>query len=248
MNDQELIKFACEKCNAAPPFKLKYFVGGAQLTPYGTLKQWLMELRAREESVAALEYQMKKHALEIKQEKEKLEFASTDIQKELIELEIENKTKDHIRFERNVRDAYTEKNSLLELVKEFIASDQAKLPDGTNLMDVFGNKEVEAKLESEYWTTRMAKQAALDVMFYGRVNEGNMDSILMMEPKQTKQVLQLAMNHALEWDRGLAGLKHNAAKRLDMIDPEGIDYEELQDKGYPTGLLSEEEGEVKDNG
>ena len=109
-----------------------------------------------------------------------------EIQKELIELEIENKTKDHIRFERNVRDAYTEKNSLLELVKEFIASDRAKLPDGTNLMDVFGNKELEAQLESEYWTLRMAKQAALDVMFYGRVNEGNMDSILMMEPKQTK--------------------------------------------------------------
>ena len=247
MNDQELVNFACEKCNATPSFKFKYFVGGAQLTPYATLKQWLMELRARDESVMTLEYQMKKHALGIKQEKEKLEFASGDIQKELIELEIENKTKDHVRFERNVRDAYTEKSSLLAIIKEFIASDQAKLPDGTNLMDVFGNKELEEKLEAEYWTLRMAKQAALDVMFYGRVNEGNMDSILMMEPKQSQQVLQLAMNHALEWDRGLAGLKHNATKRLDMVNPEGIEHEELQDKGYLKGLLAEEE-KVEDNG
>ena len=111
MNDAELVKFACEKCNATPYFKIKYFVGGAQLTPYATLKQWLMEVRAREESVRTLEYQLKKHALEIKLEKEKLEFASSDVQKELIELEIEDKTKDHVRFERNVRDAYTEKDT-----------------------------------------------------------------------------------------------------------------------------------------
>ena len=187
MNDAELVKFACEKCNATPYFKLKYFVGGAQLTPYATLKQWLMEVRAREESVRTLEYQLKKHALEIKLEKEKLEFAGSDIQKELIELEIEDKTKDHVRYERNVRDAYTEKDTLLRVIKEFLASEHALLPDGTNLMDVFGNKELEEKLEAEYWTVRMAKQAALDVMFYGRVNEGNMDSITMMDPAQQRQ-------------------------------------------------------------
>ena len=51
MTDKELIDFALTKSNATPKFKLKYFVGGAQLTPYATLRQWLMELRAREESL-----------------------------------------------------------------------------------------------------------------------------------------------------------------------------------------------------
>ena len=189
-------------------FKLKYFVGGAQLTPYATLKQWLMEVRAREESVRTLEYQMKKHALEIKLEKEKLEFASSDIQKELIELEIEDKTKDHVRYERNVRDAYTEKDTLLRVIKEFLASEHALLPDGTNSNGCFSvMRELEEKLEAEYWTVRMAKQAALDVMFYGRVNEGNMDSITMMDPVQQRQVLGMAAQHALEMDRGFAESK-----------------------------------------
>jgi|TARA_R110000824_G_scaffold393385_1_gene592513 hypothetical protein len=238
MNDAELVKFACEKCNATPYFKLKYFVGGAQLTPYATLKQWLMEVRAREESVRTLEYQLKKHALEIKLEKEKLEFAGSDIQKELIELEIEDKTKDHVRYERNVRDAYTEKDTLLRVIKEFLASEHALLPDGTNLMDAFGNRELEDKLEAEYWTVRMAKQAALDVMFYGRVNEGNMDSITMMDPAQQRQVLGMAAQHALEMDRGFAGLKHEAAKRLDLESPE---VGETGPNHWAAGILEDSE-------
>ena len=242
MNDAELVKFACEKSNATPYFKLKYFVGGAQLTPYATLKQWLMEVRAREESVRTLEYQMKKHALEIKLEKEKLEFASSDVQKELIELEIEDKTKDHVRYERNVRDAYTEKDTLLRVIKEFLASEHALLPDGTNLMEVFGNEELEEKLEAEYWTVRMAKQAALDVMFYGRVNEGNMDSITMMDPVQQRQVLGMAAQHALEMDRGFASLKHEAAKQLDLESPE---VEEEGPDHWAAGFLEDNERRMK---
>ena len=238
MNDAELVKFACKKSNATPYFKMKYFVGGAQLTPYATLKQWLMELRAREESVRTLEYQLKKHVLEIKLEKEKLEFASSDVQKELIELEIEDKSKDHVRYERNVRDAYTEQDTLLRIIKEFLASEHALLPDGTNLMDAFGNEELEEKLEAEYWTVRMAKQAALDVMFYGRVNEGNMDSITMMDPVQQRQVLGMAAQHALEMDQGFAILKHEAAKRLELAPPEG---EEVGPDHWAAGFLEETE-------
>lgn len=239
MNDEDLIKFACEKSNATTSFKIKYFVGGAQLTPYATLKQWLMELRAREESIRTLEYQLKKHALEIKIEKEKIEFASSDLQKELIELEVEDKTKDHVRYERSVRDAHEELQTLLTIIKEFLDSEHGKLPDGTPLMEVFGNKELEERLEAEYWTVRMAKQAALDVMFYGRVNEGNMDSIMMMNPEQQKQVLTMAAHHALEMDRGFASLKHDAAKRLDMQSQEPSEVE----PGHWAASFLEEENE-----
>ena len=78
-------------------------------------------------------------------------------------------------------------------------------------------KQLEEDLEHQYWTVRMAKQAALDVMFYGRVNEGNMDAILMMNPEQQKQVLSLAVQHALEIDNGVNQLKENAAKKLSLL-------------------------------
>jgi len=237
MTDEELIQFSLTKSNATPRFKLKYFVGGAQLTPYATLKQWLMELRAREESVNSIELKHRKALLEVKLEEEKLEYAASETQKELIQLEIDDKKNDVVRYKRQLRDYISERNDVIILIKEFCDSEYGKLPDGTPLMEVFGNKELEEKLEHEYWTVRMAKQAALDVMFYGRVNEGNMDAILMMDPNQQRQVLQLATQHALEVDRNVNLFKHQAAKRLDML--EGPEPEETSPHHHAYGILGD---------
>ena len=101
------------------------------------------------------------------------------------------------KFRRNLKDSYIERQGFLDLVKEFIESDDSKLPDGTSLMDVFGNSELEDKFEHEYWTVRMAKQAMLDMISYGRIGTGNLDSILMMSPEQQTQVLSLASSYTV---------------------------------------------------
>jgi len=79
---------------------------------------------------------------------------------------------------------------------------------------VFGNKELEDELEQDYWTVRMAKQAALDMSFYGRVGEGNLDSILMMGMKQQHKVLKLATHFHLQLDQGMALLKDKSMGSL----------------------------------
>jgi hypothetical protein len=236
MTDAELINFSLTKSNATPIFKLKYFVGGAQLTPYAMLKQWLMELRAREESVDSIRIRLRKSEIAVKQEQEKLEFVASDLQKEIIELEIMDKKNDCVRYQRQLRDYISERDDLIKLIREFCDSEYGRLSDGTPLMEVFGNKELEEKLEHEYWTIRMAKQAALDVMFYGRVNEGNMDAILMMHPEQQKQVLTLATQHAIEIDNGVGLLKEQAMKKLSMISPES---REVEPNHYAQNLIEQ---------
>jgi hypothetical protein len=49
--------------------------------------------------------------------------------------------------------------------------------------------------EAHYWTNRLAKQAATDLLFYGRVNSGNMDAILSMSPEQQTETLTLALSY-----------------------------------------------------
>ena len=119
MTDKELIDFALTKSNATPMFKLKYFVGGAQLTPYAMLKQWLMELRARQESIDSIRIRLRKSEISVKQEEEKLEFAATDLQKEIIQLEMQDKQNDCIRYERQLRDYVIEKEDIIKL-REFV--------------------------------------------------------------------------------------------------------------------------------
>ena len=208
--DLKLLEKAESVSFALPKYKAENFVGGAQITPYAKLKQWLLELRGREDIVEHLEYTVKKQELEIQIQEESKEFITDPKRKQLIDLTIADMNIDLRKFQRNLKDAYIERQGFVDLIKEFLNSEDAKLPDGSNLIDVIGNKELEHKYEHEYWTVRMAKQAMLDMVAYGRIGTGNLDSILMMEPEQQKQVLSLASSYTVFIDKNMNQLMSNA--------------------------------------
>ena len=196
---------------ALPKYKAENFVGGAQITPYAKLKQWLLELRGREDIVEHLEYTVRKQELEIQIQEESKEFLTDSKRKQLVDLTIADMKIDLRKFQRNLKDAHIERQGFIDLIKDFLESDDAKLPDGGNLIDVIGNKELEHKYEHEYWTVRMAKQAMLDMVSYGRIGTGNLDSILMMSPDQQKDVLSLASSYTVFIDKNINQLMSNAS-------------------------------------
>ena len=198
----KLIEIAENVSFALPKYKADNFVGGAQITPYAKLKQWLLELRGREDIVEHLEYVLRKQELEIQIQEES---------KELVDLTIADMKIDLRKYKRNLKDAYIERQGFVDLIAEFLESDDAKLPNGGSLIDVIGNKELEHKFEHEYWTVRMAKQAMLDMISYGRIGTGNLDSILMMSPEQQKDVLSLASSYTVFIDKNINTLMSNAS-------------------------------------
>jgi len=208
--DDRLIDIAEKVSFALPKYKAENFVGGAQITPYAKLKQWLLELRGREDAVEHLEYVVRKQELQIEIEEESKQYLTDPKKKEMVDLNVADMKIDLRKFKRNLKDAYIERQGFVDLIKEFMDSDDAKLPDGTTLMDVIGKKELEDKYEREYWTVRMAKQAMLEMIAYGRVGTGNLDSILMMEPEQQRQVLALASSYTIATDMNLNRLMANA--------------------------------------
>lgn len=216
--DRKLLDIAEDISFSLPKFKADNFVGGAQITPYAKLKQWLIELRQREDIVEHLEYLLRKKEIDIQLEHEKIEFLTEPLRKELVELSIKDMHIDLRKYQRNLKDAYRERQVFIDLIKEFIESDDAKLPNGMTLMDVFGNQQLEEKFEKEYWSIRMAKQAMLDMISYGRVGTGNLDSILMMSPEQQKEVMALASTYTVTVDRNITTLMGMAATNQDMID------------------------------
>jgi hypothetical protein len=143
-------------------------------------------------------------------DEESKEFITDPKRKEMVNITIADKMIDLRKFNRNLKDAYRERQGFIDLIKEFLESDQAILPNGTKLIDVFGNPELEEKYEHEYWTVRMAKQAMLDMISYGRIGTGNLDSILMMDPEQQKQVLALASAYTISTDKNINQLMTEA--------------------------------------
>jgi len=175
-----------------PEFKIKNFVGNAQITPYAKLKQYLTELSGRQSAVENMEYEHKKLELQMELEKELAESADSPAKKRLHELEIFKLATLYKKSTFRLRDTYAERDLFIKVIEEFNASPEAKLPDGRLIMDVLDDPEMCEKLEKEHWTLRLAKQTAMDMIAYGRAGVGNMEAVTMLEPEQQMEVMKVA--------------------------------------------------------
>ena len=199
-----------------PEYKLKNFVGGAQITSYAKIKQWFAELRTREDAVEHISNLRRRKEIEIELEKQKIEYLTDPLKRELVQLTIRDYNIDMRKYNRSYRDAIKERDSMVKLIKDFLDSDEGKLPDGSSFITVFDKPELMDKYEHEYWTVRMAKQAMLDMIAYGRIGTGNLDSILMMDPEQQQQVLALTAQYTISVDKNINQLMGMAATNDNM--------------------------------
>lgn len=217
---RELIEKSADRNLVMPEFKVKNFVGNAQITPYAKLKQYIIELNGREMAVESMIYEYKKIQLEIQLEKEKAEsFRETSpIQAALHDLEIFKMEGVLKRSELRLRDSVQERDLFLKVIDDFNASPEGTLPDGTKLIDAFDNPELCEKLEKDYWTLRLAKQTAMDMIAYGRAGVGNMDAVVMLEPDQQLEVMKLAcdffVRNEIRTNNLLSQVNHNVQSNV----------------------------------
>lgn len=224
--DRALVKLSLNKEWTNPKFKLRWFVGQAQITPFAKFRQWLLEIKTKEESIENMEYELAKHQLEIDRFKRMRDNSTDDLDRRAAELELWNTERLHYMSRRRLQDWYLERQQLVDLLQEFLASDEAKLHDGTGrtFMDII-NTEEEDKYEQELWTNRLAKQAACDLMFYGRINSGNMDAILSMSPEQQADTLKLAINFGTQLQQYTAQIQSDVDQQLKLNTP--LDHKDL---------------------
>lgn len=240
MTDTELIEFANNEVDSSvPKFKLKHFVGGSLITPFHNLKQLFLELKIRQDSYLHIQWEIKRKELEEMVEREKLANCTNDIEKQYIEIDLLNIVKDKKKHEDAQVGALKEKDAILELIRELCEGPQGVLPDGTKLMDVFGNKELEEELERQHWVTRLAKQASMEMLAYGRIGTGNMDAIAMLPPKEIGECLQLTSQYSARVGTGMGLLTDKAINdmKLGYVDPKS--KEQMQHIGISNDFLAE---------
>lgn len=194
-NQKELIAYSLSRDWAMPEFKAKHFVGQAQITPYAIIKQYLLELNAREGAIENLEYETKKLQCQIAIEIEKSDAAESIGTKSLHEVEIMHLDRLLKKNLHKIKDAYSERQTFIKLLDDINNSNEGKLPSGELIIDAIKDPAKEELLEKEYWTLRLAKQTALDMIAYGRAGVGNMEAVSMLEEDQQIQVMTLACDY-----------------------------------------------------
>ena len=218
-NDTAIIEYANgEVSHHDPKFKMEHFVGGSMLTPFKRMHQYLVELRTKQDSFLHCEWELKKKEIELLIEEKKYKRAKDskvdELEAQYIELDLLNIRKDCKQYRERMKQALREKDDTLELIRELNESPEGKLEDGTPIMDVFGNKELEEKLEKEYWTLRMAKQCATEMLAYGKIGTGNIDAIAMLPPPQQKEILKIATDYTVRFDINMNQLTNQAVSDL----------------------------------
>ena len=216
-DEKDLITKAMNKEWTNPKYKMRYFVGQAQITPFSKFRQWLLEIKSKEESIENMEYEIAKYEIEVDRFARMADEAHDDLDRRLAEVEKWNATRNLTMSKRRLQDWYLERHQLLDLLKEFTESDEGKLPDGSGrtYWDII-NTEAEDDYEAEYWTNRLAKQAATDMLIYGRIGTGNMDAILSMDPKQQAETLALTMNFSTQIQSYTQRLQSEAEENLKL--------------------------------
>ena len=224
--EKDAISYAINKEWTNPKFKLRWFVGQAQITPYSKLRQYLLEIKSKEESIENIEYEIAKYEVEVRRFKRMAEEAHDELDRELASVESWNAERNHIMSKRRLQDWYLERQHLLDLLQEFIESDEAQLPDGSGrtYMDIL-NTDEEDTYEAQYWTNRLAKQAATDMIFYGRIGTGNMDAILSVGSEQQAEILALTMNYSTQLQSYNLQLQSAAEENLKLHG--GVDNKDL---------------------
>jgi hypothetical protein len=227
---KKLIERAMNKEWTNPKYKLRWFVGQQQITPFSKYRQWLLELKSKEESLENMEYEIAKLQVEYDRYKRIKDNSPDDLDKRLADIEMWKTDRSIYMSKRRIQDWYLERQHLIDLIEEFEASDEAKLPDGSGrtYADVLDTEE-EDLYEAQYWTNRLAKQAACDMLFYGRIGTGNMDAILSMSPEQQAETLALTVNFSTQLQSYQTRLQNEATQMLQM--QQASDHKDLT---FPT--------------
>jgi hypothetical protein len=225
---KDILLYSVNRQWGTPVFKLENFVGGAQYTPFGKLRQFMLELGSRENMISEQELKIEKTKLEIELELEFKEATSSPAQKKIHDITIQEKQRVLANQKIMLTLTYEERDKFMMLITRFNESEEGKLPDGRLIIDIIGNHEEEERLEAELWATRLGAQAAYDMMFYGRVNGGNMEAIDQLPPEVRQIALENAVTRAMIETGQINMLEKEVSERFQLAASETADWVEIE--------------------
>lgn len=210
--DLDILTAAIRDENGQTRYQSKHFVANSQITPYKQVKQSLMELEVRYHAYQEIRASLRKaQVMRKKMIKQQSEF-DDELDKELIQVDIEKNDYDISIWKRKLRQSEYEIKTFLDIIKQYI-----KTPEDIEYFK--GHNEEE---ERKYWIARMGKQAAMDIIAFGRVGSGNMDSIAMMNQEEQLETLTLAIQYSGLINAGLGKISNNVQNTVqNYLDQQG---------------------------
>ena len=210
--DEALMAWSEQQHFGQTKFQNEYFVVNSQVSPYRQIRQAMMEIQGRTNALQKTTIQFKRCLNDIARvtaarDKEKDEFHKVDRQYELELLYLDKQI-----WLNKIHQCKEELNGLFDIIK---AKAGTSNPD--EITKILEDKELESMEEHKYWIARMGKQSAIDLLTTGRIQAGNLESILQMAPEDQAAVTDLAMTYSTAVNKSIGGIKEAAEERVEKM-------------------------------
>ena len=217
LTTDEIIEWAINEPQHYPGYQLKNFVIETQLTHWRKCHQIKLEIQTRHKALQTANWDQLKLEGEIDLLKEDIEQDPhmRPGQRKIHDSEIKRREYDMWYNRRQNKQAAQEMEIFTNELRNLIDTKE-------ELYQIDDNAD---QKEIEYWQVRMGKQAAMDMMAYGRVGVGNMEAITQMPVEDQSRVLQITIDYAGQLSEAMMGIEEN----LKLGTMEGVDPKYLAD-------------------
>jgi len=124
--------------------------------------------------------------IKIQKLKRDLESCTDELEAELIRVDIEDFESDQEIRKRKLERQEKEIDCFVKRVQENVEKEE----------DIQKYFDQDPEEEKKYWVARMGKQAAMDILSFGRISTGNLDSISMLPEEEQLQILSIGFQYS----------------------------------------------------
>lgn len=216
--DKKLINWSDSQYFGQTEYQNRYFVINSQVTPWRQIRQAIMEVQTRLNGLQKVTISYKRTLNDIARVKHEMEEEENPFYKQDKQYELELLMCDKQIYMNKVQQCKYEISGLMRIIKEHTGGEQ----DFETLTKTVLNKENEEVEEHKYWIARMAKQCSLDLLTTGRIQAGNLDSMLMMSPEDQAAVTDLALTYSTAMNINVGKIKAAAEEKVErMLEGQG---------------------------
>ena len=205
-------------------YQCEHFVAdSAGITPWRKVRQALMELETRYHAYMENRNSLRKAEILRKRLNRDMPLLPDELDRELMQIDMEKNDYDIGIWKRKLRQSELELKYFLNVVDKYV--------DDEHPLEYYcqeNHQEVRM-----YWIARMGKQAAMDIISYGRIGSGNMTTIMDMPEEDQVETLGVAVQYSGMIGGGIDKLNKMIAPKLQaQLAQDGIVMPKLLEHKY----------------
>lgn len=170
-------------------FQMENFVVGDSITPYRKLRQALIETRARLETITTHRFDLEEQLLKKQKAEQDLEKATDPIEKGLADVQVRRHEFEINRKQSIIEQLESEAKFFLAQIDQIVQVEFQGAEAAVQLLKESTTHDVK---EAEFWTKKLARGAFADLINYGTISKGIMESLMCLPVEQRVQIINEA--------------------------------------------------------